>query len=82
MPHWADSVIESPCLDVCLSAPSDAFSLNQPHWANSVIELPIHLFFFVCAIRCIFKALALWANAFYKSICPYVCVSVHFGGTV
>ena len=23
-----------------------------------------------------FKALAVWANAFYKSICPYVCVSV------
>ena len=24
----------------------------------------------------IFKASALWADAFYKSICPYVCVSV------
>ena len=25
----------------------------------------------------IFKASALWANAFYKLICPYVCVSVY-----
>ena len=24
----------------------------------------------------LFKALALWADAFYKLICPYVCVSV------
>ena len=24
----------------------------------------------------IFKAMALWADAFYKSICPYVCVFV------
>ena len=34
----------------------------------------------------IFKASALWADAFYKSICPsvrlYVCTSVHFWGTV
>ena len=34
----------------------------------------------------IFKASALWADAFYKSKCPYVCVcvcvSVHFWGTV
>ena len=29
---------------------------------------------------CVFKASALWANAFYKSICPSVrlCLSVHF----
>ena len=36
--------------------------------------------------RIIFKASALWADAFYKSICPYVrvyvCVFVHFWGTV
>ena len=34
----------------------------------------------------VFKALALWADAFYKSKCPYVCVCVcvcvHFWGTV
>ena len=24
----------------------------------------------------VFKALALWADAFYKSKCPYVCLSV------
>ena len=38
------------------------------------------------SIKLIFKGLALWADAFYKSICPYVslsvcvlvCVSVHF----
>ena len=28
------------------------------------------------SIICLFKALALWADAFYKSICPYVCPSV------
>ena len=27
-------------------------------------------------ISMIFKASALWADAFYKLICPYVCVSV------
>ena len=36
--------------------------------------------------RVIFKASALWADAFYKSKCPYVCLfvclSVHFWGTV
>ena len=42
--------------------------------------------------RLVFKASALWADAFYKSICPSVCVSVrpsvcpcvclHFWGTV
>ena len=26
-------------------------------------------------VRGIFKASALWADAFYKSICPYICVS-------
>ena len=41
-------------------------------------------------ISLIFKASALWADAFYKSKCPYICVSVclcvcrsvHFWGTV
>ena len=34
----------------------------------------------------VFKALALWADAFYKLKCPSVCPSVrprvHFGGTI
>ena len=29
-------------------------------------------------IKSIFKASALWADAFYKSKCPCVCLSVHF----
>ena len=29
-----------------------------------------------CRHRYIFKASALWADAFYKSKCPYVCVCV------
>ena len=45
---------------------------------------------FCVPLKQIFKASALWAGAFYKSICPYVCVSVclcvclsvHFWGTV
>ena len=31
-----------------------------------------------CCDVAIFKASALWADAFSKSICPYVCVCVHF----
>ena len=44
----------------------------------------------VSSVCKVFKASALWADAFYKLICPYVCVSVclsvrlcaHFWGTV
>ena len=42
--------------------------------------LPLYL------MKLIFKASALWADAFYKSNCPsvcvFVCLSVHFWGTV
>ena len=30
----------------------------------------------IVLFKIIFKASALWADAFYKSICPYVCLSV------
>ena len=30
----------------------------------------------ICTSKAVFKALALWADAFYKSICPYVCLCV------
>ena len=40
-------------------------------WESGVILEGIHW-----PIFSIFKASALWADAFYKPICPYVCVSV------
>ena len=42
------------------------------HWISRPMRIvaPIHFYSF-------FKALALWADAFYKSKCPYVCVFVY-----
>ena len=31
-PHWADSVIESPCPSVCVSAPLGAVFFEASHW--------------------------------------------------
>ena len=59
---------------------------------NQVLRVMWHVSCVTCQVSCviIFKASALWADAFYKSKCPYVCLcvcvsvclSVHFWGTV
>ena len=33
-PHWAELVIELPCLSVCLFAPSNAFFYEASHWPS------------------------------------------------
>ena len=53
-------------------------------WSTSTI---CHMSRVTCQVSgFLFKASALWADAFYKSICPSVCLSVcvfvHFWGTV
>ena len=51
--------------------------LKQPILIDS--NSPTKLFYvclFICPPGVVFKALALWANAFYKSKCPSVCVFV------
>ena len=42
---------------------------------NLIVCLLLYILKFLCSCF-FFRESALWANAFYKSICPYVCVSV------
>ena len=61
---------------------------NSPGYIGSVKKfsgskrnaqlLKVALLFFLLFRLVVFKASALWADAFYKLICPYVCLSVFY----
>ena len=69
------------CLSVCLFTFEVPFNGLFDPTSRSLISKKINKIFsdalyIMLILGIIFKALALWADAFYKSKCPYICLSV------